>query len=395
MNLVYLFTLSILFSQADLSYYLPKDISYNQKISKPADNILGFQVGEWHLRADQIQAYMNVLETESDRIKIISLSETYEERPTTLMIVTSATNHARLDQIKAERLKLTDPLQSNQVDLNSLPGVLYMGYSIHGNEPSGSNSVPLVSYHLAAAQGAEIEKLLSENVILIDPSFNPDGLNRFATWANMHRGKNLVADSYNREHTEGWPSGRTNHYWFDLNRDWMPAQHPESQGRLKQYYEWLPNVLTDHHEMGTNSTFFFQPGIPSRNNPLTPQRTYDLTAKIATYHADALNQIGSFYYSEESFDDYYVGKGSSYPDLNGSIGILFEQASSRGHLQESVHGDLAFPFTIRNHFTASLSTMKAVMNMRVELNQHQKDFFKESARLADNSRDVAYVLGSN
>ncbi|MCB0280922.1 MAG: zinc carboxypeptidase, partial [Calditrichaeota bacterium] len=189
-------------------------------------------------------------------------------------------NLSRLEQIKAERLKLTDPTTSSQVNLSSLPGVIYMGYSIHGNEPSGTNSVPLVAYHLAAAQGTEIDKLLNENVILIDPSFNPDGLNRFATWANMHKSKNLVADSYNREHTEGWPSGRTNHYWFDLNRDWMPAQHPESQARLKVYYEWLPNILTDHHEMGTNSTFFFQPGIPSRNNPLTPQRTYDLTAKI-------------------------------------------------------------------------------------------------------------------
>ena len=140
----------------------------------------------------------------------------------------------------------------------------------------------------------------------------------------------FLTHSPEREFDEVWPGGRTNHYWFDLNRDWMLVQHPESQGRVAKYQEWKPNVLTDHHEMGTNSTFFFQPGIPSRTHPLTPQSNQDLTGSIAEYHADALDQIQSLYYSKESFDDYYYGKGSTYPDVQGSIGILFEQASSRG-----------------------------------------------------------------
>ena len=158
-----------------------------------------------------------------------------------------------------------------------MPVIINMGYSVHGNEPSGSNAAPLVAYYLAAAQGEEIENKLENAIILMDPSLNPDGMQRFSTWANMHKSiKASVTDPEDREHNEVWPGGRTNHYWFDLNRDWMPVQHPSSRGRISMYHEWLPNVLTDHHEMGTNSTYFFQPGVPSRTNPNTPQRNQDL-----------------------------------------------------------------------------------------------------------------------
>ena len=116
----------------------------------------------------------------------------------------------------------------------------------------------------------------------------------------------------------------------------------------------MPNILCDFHEMGTNSTYFFQPGEPTRTNPLTPELNQVLTRKIAGYHAKALDKIGSSYFVEENYDDFYYGKGSSYPDINGTIGILFEQASSRGHAQESANGILTFPFTIRNQFTTSL-----------------------------------------
>ena len=126
--------------------------------------------------------------------------------------------------------------------------------------------------------------MLKDLVILFDPSFNPDGLQRFAYWANTNRNQNLTADSNDREYNEVWPGGRTNHYWFDLNRDWLPGQLPESQARLKTFTKWLPNILTDHHEMGTNSSFFFQPGHPSRVNPLTPLMNQKLTEKISAFH---------------------------------------------------------------------------------------------------------------
>ena len=113
---------------------------------------------------------------------------------------------------------------------------------------------------------------------------------------------------------------------------------PESQARIKTFSDWLPNILTDHHEMGTNSTFFFQPGVSSRVNPLIPVMNQKLTKKISEYHIKAFDKLGSLYYSEEDYDDFYLGKGSAYPDVNGGIGILFEQASSRGHMQESENG---------------------------------------------------------
>jgi hypothetical protein len=175
----------------------------------------------------------------------------------------------------------------------------------------------------------------------------------------------------------------------------MLVQHPESQGRIKNFHEWKPNILTDHHEMGTNSTFFFQPGIPSRTNPLTPQANQDLTSAIADYHAEILDREQHLYYSEESYDDYYYGKGSTYPDINGGIGILFEQASSRGHAQESIHGVLKFPFTIKNHFITSLSTLEAAHNLRTDILNYQRDFFKESKREGSQASIEGYVFGTS
>lgn len=196
-----------------------------------------------------------------------------------------------------------------------MPVVMYMGHSVHGNESSGVNASLLSAYHFTAAK--EIEEDLDNIILLIDPAINPDGINRFASWVNSHKSYYPNGDRNNRELNETWPRGRTNHYWFDLNRDWLPVQHPESQGRIAQLQGWLPNIVLDFHEMGTDNTYFFQPGIPSRNNPLTPAKNFELTEKIAGYHAKYLDKIGSLYYSKESFDDYYFGKGSTYPDIQG------------------------------------------------------------------------------
>ncbi|MEM7548753.1 MAG: M14 metallopeptidase family protein [Bacteroidota bacterium] len=380
-------------SQGNLEYYLPQNVSFDSSIPTPKE-VVGHHVGEWHITHDRLVAYMKALALASPRVTVEETGNTYEGRPQLLLTITSEDNHADISSIKSQHVSITDPSKSGSLDVSSMPVVVWQGYSIHGNESSGSNASMLVAYYYAAAQGKEIEELLSNCVILLDPSFNPDGLTRFSTWANSHKSKNLVADSYNREQNEMWPGGRTNHYWFDLNRDWLPVQHPESQNRVKKFHEWKPNVLTDHHEMGTNATYFFQPGIPSRNNPITPQNTFVLTEKIAEYHAKALDEIGSLYYSKESFDDYYYGKGSTYPDVNGAVGILFEQASSRGHLQESIHGDISFPFTIKNQFTTSLSTTRAASALKDELLQHQKDFYKTALSEAGTDSRKAVIFGA-
>jgi len=341
--------LSCIATQAqELDYYLPQDVKYNSKIPTPK-SILGHEIGEFHVTHDKLVYYLEKLAEVSDRITIQRYAHTYEKRPLLLLTITSIENHSNLETIKKSHRELCDPQKSSFLNTKNMPSVVWQGYSVHGNEASGANAALVLAYYLAAAEGEQIDTMLKNTIILLDPVYNPDGLNRFATWVNMHKSKNLTTDPNSREFNEVWPGGRTNHYWFDLNRDWLLVQHPESQGRIKKFQEWKPNILTDHHEMGSNSTFFFQPGVPQRTNPITPAKNQELTAKIAEFHAKALDKIGSLYYSEESFDDFYYGKGSTYPDVNGGIGILFEQASTRGHAQETQNGILTFPFAIRNH----------------------------------------------
>lgn len=374
----------------DLNYYLPQNVTYNPNIPKPID-VIGHEVGEWHVSHDKLQFYMKALAKASDRISIENRGETYEGRPILLLTITSAKNQTNIESIRQTHIANT----STNVDTSNQPIVVYQGFSIHGNEPSGANAGLAYAYYLAAAQGAEIEKMLNNMVILMDPAFNPDGIQRFAHWANSNKSKNLNPDGNDREYHETWPNGRTNHYWFDMNRDWLPVQLPESKARINTFHKWLPNILTDHHEMGTNSTFFFQPGEPTRVHPLTPSINQELTAEIGTYHTKAFDKIGSLYYSEENYDDYYYGKGSTFPDVNGSIGILFEQGSSRGHVQESENGILTFPFTIRNQFTAALSTIEAAYNMRSKILNYQQQFYKNAKSNAAKSKTKAIIFGDS
>ncbi len=370
-------------AQVTMPYYLPTDVTYDPAIPTP-EQVLGYVPGEWHVSHDQLLVYMRALASASDRIAIEHYAKSYEDRQLLQLIITSPKNHQNLTAIKASRRQV----KSGQG--GETPLVVQMGYSVHGNEASGSNASLLAAYYLAAAQGAKIDKMLDQTVIVLDPSYNPDGLNRFASWVNTHKSKNTNPDPSSREYDEPWPGSRTNHYWFDLNRDWMPVQHPESQGRIRQFHAWMPHILTDHHEMGTSGTFFFQPGEPSRKFPNTDDRNEELTAKIGVFHAQMLDSIGSLYYTKEGFDDFYIGKGSTYPDVNGSIGILFEQASARGHAQENPYGTLTFPFAIRNQFITSLSTLAASQAMIDELKAYQLQQYRDAAKWAS---PKAYVFG--
>jgi hypothetical protein len=376
----------------ELSYYLPDSLTYNSAIPTP-ESVIGHKVGQWHVTHDRLVYYMKELAKTSDRVRIEEIGKTYEDRPQVLLTITSPKNHANLTQIRQQHLDLSNPTKSASINVDNMPIVVWMGYTIHGNEPSGVNASLLAAYYLAAAQGKQIDELLENAVIIIDPCLNPDGMNRFASWANSHKSKYLITDPQSREFNEVWPGGRYNHYWFDMNRDWLPAQNIESQNRLQKFHEWRPNILTDHHEMGTNSTFFFQPGVPSRTNPLTPAKNQELTTKIGKYHATFLDRIGSLYFTKEGFDDFYYGKGSTYPDIHGAVGILFEQGSSRGHAQESINGILTFPFTIRNQFTTSLSTLEAAKNLRKEMLNYQKDFYQTAIQQANNAPIKAYIFG--
>ncbi len=385
-----LFAASLAAAQPRLTY-LPPAVTYDPEVPTPS-SVLGFEVGEWHVRHDQLAAYMRALAESSDRVRIEETGRTHEHRPLLLLTISAPENLARRSEIRQAHLALSDP-NAEAADTSDMPVVVNLGYSVHGNEASGSNASLLVAYYLAAGQSETIDSLLAEAVILLDPSLNPDGLSRFAQWANMHRGRVPVADPNHREHREGWPNGRTNHYWFDLNRDWLLAQHPESRARLEQFHRWRPNVLIDAHENAANATYFYQPGVPVRKNPLTPRENVTLTGEIARYHAEALDRIGSLYYSEETFDDFYYGKGSTYPDLHGAVGILFEQASVRGHRQQTPNGELSFPFAIRNQLATTLSTLRAAHDKRRELLDYQRSFYDAAREQANDEELEGWVFG--
>ena len=394
MATVMAFSFLMLSAQTDLSYYLPSDIQYNPDIPTP-EPVIGHPVCEWHLTHDKLVFYLQELASLSGRVTYEEYARSHENRPLFHLVITSPENHARLEEIRKEHVALSDPAQSASMDITGMPIVVRLGYGVHGNESSASNASVVVAYYLAAAEGEKINSWLENTVILLDPCLNPDGFNRHASWINTHKSKVPMSDPNNRGFREPWPGGRTNHYWFDLNRDWNLVQHPESKGRVKVFHEWKPNVQTDHHEMGSGSTFFFQPGILSRTHPYTPERTTELTRKIAEYHERALDNIGSLYYTEERFDDYYYGKGSSYPDVNGCIGILFEQAGTRGFERETDRGELTFPFAIRNQVKVSLSSLEASLALKDELLTHQKDFYTSALSEAAGNPVNAYLFGEN
>jgi hypothetical protein len=389
---VLLFSFSLLTnSQVTLDYYLPKNITYDSSVPTP-NQFFGHEIGEWHLTHDRLYYYMLELAKASGRAVWEEYGRSYEERPLGQLIISSPENIKSLEKLRQDHITLCDPTVSGNADINKMPLFIKLGYGVHGNESSAQNASALVAYYLISAEGKEIEELLMNTIILIDPALNPDGMQRHSTWVNFARSLNNNPDPASWEFSESWPGGRSNHYWFDLNRDYLALQHPESVGRVAAFHKWKPNINTDHHETGANETFFFQPGIQSRNNPLTPKDNQELTAEIGKYHEKYLNSIGSLYFTEESFDDFYIGKGSSYPDIHGSVGILFEQAGVKGHLRETPGGLLSFPFAIRNHFTVSLSTLEAGLKMKNKLLESQRNFYRESLVQADKYPVKAYIF---
>lgn len=369
--------------QAD--YFYPFSKNFNKGIPSP-EEFLGYPIGSHHTRHDKIVEYFKTLDRLSDRVTVEEIGETTGHRVQIVAKITSTSNHSRLEEIR------TKHLQGN----TDVPLVIQLGYNVHGNEPSSSEAAMLAAYYLTANEDEETLKWLNDMVILIDPVYNPDGRDRHTHWANMHKGSPLVSDSNDREHNEAWPGGRTNHYWFDLNRDWFLGVHPESRNRLKFFHQWRPYVMTDHHEMGTNSSFYFDPGKYSSNNPIVPPYIYDVVhPKFAEYFSKAMNSIGSLYFTKEQYDKLYPGYGSSYVNFYGGIGFLFEQASSRGHLQETTTIPLTFGFTIHNQFTASLATVRASIGERQMLYKMRKDFFSMAQSQAKASPVKGYVFGES
>lgn len=385
-TLLCLIVTSIGYSQQ--AYFFPSGSTFNPAIPTP-EQFLGYPIGSHHTRYDKIIEYIKTLDRLSDRVMVEEIGYSIGRRVQIVAKITSPANHGRLEEIRARHL-------ANQTadKPDGTPLVIQLGYNVHGNEASGAEAALLTAYFLTANEDEETKKWLDNMVILLDPVYNPDGRDRFATWVNMHKGDPLVSDGNDREHNEAWPGGRTNHYWFDLNRDWFLGIHPESRNRINFFHAWRPYVMTDHHEMGTNSTFYFDPGKYSSNNPIVPAYLYDTVyPRFATYFEKAMNGIGSQYFTKEAFDKLYPGYGSSYVNFYGGAGFLFEQASSRGHVQETTTVPLSFAFTIRNQLTAALATVRGSFGERELLYKLRSDFFKTTAAQAKANPVKAYVVG--
>ena len=374
-------------------YFLENNGPYDSSISSP-EEFLGYEIGFEHTRHDLIVAYLNYLSNASSRANLINYGKTHEGRSLVMLTVSSESNLNNIESIRQEHLKYTVP--GAQMELNKdLPIIINLGYGVHGNEPSSAEAAMLTAYTLVASNNIKIERFRNNSLVFIDPTINPDGRDRHSQWANQYKSINLVSDSNDAEHNEAWPRGRTNHYWFDLNRDWLLGVNPESRGKLKWFHTWYPNVVTDFHEMGTNSNYFFEPMKRNASlKPLIPDENYSVLSPIfAEYYVKSLDSIGSFYYTKESFDETYPGYGSSYPDVHGAVAILFEQASSRGHLQETNYGTMSFGFTIRNQYLSSIATVEAAVDNKNLLRDYQRRFFNSSLTEFKDEKVKAYEFG--
>lgn len=380
-------------SSTGQDYFFKDKAPFDAAIPSP-EEFLGYPIGKQHTRHDQIVSYFNKLAEISDKATITNYGETHENRKLIMLTVSTPKNMNKLTILKQQHLAFTNPSETPS-NYDEVPIFIQLGYNVHGNEPSSSEAAMLTAYTLVASNSDEVKNYIENAVIFIDPTINPDGRERHTQWANQFRGNPLVSDNYDVEHNEMWPYGRTNHYWFDLNRDWLLGIHPESRGKLKWYHEWYPNVVTDFHEMGTNSNYFFEPMKPiGSQDPIMPKKNYEeLNNLFAPYFSGALDNIGSFYFTKEAFDGTYPGYGSSYPDLQGALALLFEQASSRGHLQDTDYGTISFPFTIRNQYVSSIATIKAAVENKSKLRKYQQDFFKSAVFNTFKKGYEAYEFG--
>ncbi|MBT8321353.1 MAG: zinc carboxypeptidase, partial [Eudoraea sp.] len=299
---VFLLSAQVFYAQ---DYFFKKYHPFQSQVPSPED-YLGYPIGGHHTRHDRIVGYLEMLSEVSDRATLYDYGRTHEGRRLVILTISTPENIRELPKIKERHLAYTQPNVNLSPD-PELPVFINLAYNVHGNEPSSSEAALLTAYTLTASDHPDIIHYIKNAVIFVDPTINPDGRDRHTQWANMYQGNPLVADPQDAEHNEYWPGGRTNHYWFDLNRDWLLAINPESRGKLNWYHEWYPNVVTDFHEMGSRSSYFFEPMKTNGSlDPIMPKENYeDLNNLFGEYYSQALDSIGSFYFTKEVFDGTY------------------------------------------------------------------------------------------
>lgn len=368
-------------ARAQTAYFFPDaQVDLDPAIPTP-EQFLGYPIGSRYTRHDELVAYFDELARVSPRVRVQRTGRSYEGRPLLLATITDPDQHADLETRRRAHATLADPASPDSAAAGA-PVVVWLAYSVHGAETSSAEAALLTAWYLAADRSERTRRWLREAVVLIDPAQNPDGRDRTANWHNAWASDPASADPADREHVEPFPGGRFNHYLTDLNRDWLALAQADSWPKVGLFHQWYPNVQIDFHEMGKDSTYYFEPSPRSMESPLLPKRSYEANKVLARYHAQALDALGSLYYTGENFDNFSPIYGSTYPDFHGAIGVTVEQAGSRGRVQESANGLLTFPFTIRNQVGVGLATVRGAVEQKDFLFRLQKDFFRSALQQA-------------
>lgn len=347
---------------------------------KSPDEFLGYGLGTRFTLHYKIVNYFSQTAAAMPQImKLEKYGESNEGRELLLAIVSSAENMARLDEIRKNNLRLTGILKDKTADVNA-PVIVWLSYNVHGNEASSSEVSMKTLYELLNPANTQTKEWLKNTVVIIDPCLNPDGRDRYVNWFTQMVGKNADANPNSREHSEPWPGGRVNHYNFDLNRDWAWQTQVETQGRIKKYNEWMPQIHCDYHEQGINSPYYFAPAAEPFHEVITPWQRQFQTA-IGKNHAGYFDANGWLYFTKEFFDLFYPAYGDTYPTYNGAIGMTYEQAghSGGGLAVITYDGDtLSLKDRIAHHFTTSMSTVEIASKNAGKLISEFKKYFDEA-----------------
>jgi hypothetical protein len=358
--------------------------SYNPAIPT-MKSVLGYEMGEQFTYYSDLVRYFDALAAASDRLKLEPYGKTYEGRTLYTVAISSPKNLARLDAIRSDAAKLTDPRKTTPEEARriaaEMPVIVWYSYNVHGNEAASSEAAMQFAYELCASQDQKVLNWLDNAVVVFDPMANPDGRERYVTRYRQALGAYPRGDRFAAEHHEGWPSGRPNHYLFDLNRDWAWLSQTETVARAARYLQWNPQVDVDFHEMGPQSTYFFFP--PAK--PILPwiaplvSKWYEIYGKG---NAAELDRYGLRYYTKESFDLFYPSYGDIWPSLNGAIGMTYEQGGG-GYSGLKINlPDHQRTLTLKDRATGHFLTSLATLNTSVQNRQARLQDYYEFHRAA-------------
>jgi hypothetical protein len=366
-----------------------------QEIPSP-EQVLGYGLGERFTPVAGLAHYFSALAEASDRVSVHPYGTTYEGRPLIHVLLASPDHRSRLEEILDMNRELTLPGTSQsraQEIIRSNPAVVYLSYGVHGSESSSSEAAMWTAWDLA--RGAEdVAWVLDSALVVIDPSLNPDGRDRYVGFYRQARGLEPNPDPVTREHDEPWPGGRANHYLFDLNRDWAWMSQTETRARIATWERWSPQVHVDFHEMGSNSSYFFFP--PARPiNPIFPDHVLDWGRRIGEGNAAAFDEEGWLYYTAQGFDLFYPGYGDSWPSLLGSVGMTYEQAGGGGAGLAVERDDgtiLTLSDRASHHWVAGKATVRTAAAGRSELLSGFAEFHRN---VDEGLSDILLVVGED